>query len=193
MKAQIMLGTLLLLSGCTFARQATQDYQTGRTAPLEAGEVSPKEQAQNILAPVQALPYGNTAYPILVTILGGVFTWNRGRKKRKEMKGETTDPITGVLGNSAGLELIVQNIANVLTGLMDVGPSGSGLKRGWKVGISTAGALLTTALMIPEVHNLLLKPEVLGSISGLAALFAGLEKSAQRIIPTVEQTPTPSP
>lgn len=186
--AVTLLATLLLFSGCAAIKQAHQDFQAGAITPIEAGEVTPAQQAAEVAAIVSAVPVASPFAPLVATLAGLVFTWYRGRRVRKELPS-STNPITGFLGSKVGLEGLVQNVSNVLTGLFEVGADNSGLKRGWKVGISTLLALLGGGLLVPEVNQFLTQnPQGVAIVAGLSGLIAGIEKELSKVLP-VKETP----
>lgn len=171
---------VVLLAGCSVVR----DYQTGANTPLEAGEVSPQAAAQPIVNVVGTV-YPPAAGPALM-LLTAFATWKRGRRIRKGLP-VSAQPITGHWGSQLGLEKVVQTLSSAVAGLFEVGPEGSGLRRGWKVLLATgiASVGLPLALKAPGVAALVAShSEALVGILGLlAAIVAGLEKELSRVLP----------
>jgi len=183
----------LALVGCATARQAVDDYQSGATAPLQTTvnpttgetvvEQSPRASVQPIIDIVSGIPVVGGYAPLLGGLLAAFATWKRGRRIRKG-KAVSPNPITGHWGQSIGIESLVQNLSQIITGAFEVGADGSGLKRGWKVGLSTALSLGAGAVMIPAVQDFIIKtPSIAAAIIGLSALFGGLEKEVSKVLP----------
>jgi hypothetical protein len=192
LELSIILGVALLFVGCSTMKQAHEDYVIGATTPLAPGEVSPQQSAQTIVSTVSAIPVVGGFAPLLGGALAAVATLVRGRKIRKG--GATSvSPITGYLGGKVGLEGIVQSIANIATGLFEVGAENSPLKRAWKVGLSVLLSVGTASLAIPAVRDLVVAhPEYALGIGGIAALFGGLEKALSQVLPVTPAKPTES-
>lgn len=191
----IVLAVLaVVLVGCATTKQAVDDYKTGATTPLEAGELSPSESVRPIVSTVSVIPVVGGFAPLIGTVLAGLATWQRGRRIRKG-KPQSQNPITGWIGDQAGLETLVQNAANVVTGLFEVGKEGSALKRAWKVGLTTTLSLGTGALAIPAVRDFVVhNPSIAAVIVGLSSLFGGLEKAVSNVLPVApEATPAVAP
>jgi len=172
--------TVMFLGGCSLLK----DYQTGRDTPLEAGELSPAAAAQPIAGTVGTF-YPPATAPILA-LLTAFGTWRRGRRIRKELP-VSANPITGTWGNQLGLESVVQNVSSMVTGLFEVGPAGSGLRRGWKVVLATgiASLALPLAFQVPWVANLVATHSgaLVGILGVLTALVAGAEKELSKVLP----------
>lgn len=186
MKRMFILGiALIALIGCASIKQAKDDYQLGKETPLAEGEISPKDQAQNIGQIISVIPGGGAVAPTAVTVLTGLFAFLRGRRIRKGIPA-STNPATGFLGNAAGMEAIVQNLSNVIAGAFEVGADNSPLKRAWKVGLSSLLGLGTLAVTVPSVQTMVLAhPDIAIGITGLSGLFGGLEKALSNVKPLV--------
>lgn len=124
---------VLLVSGCSFFKQAQSDYQLSKNTPYAEGEVTIEQKTQVLTGTISAIPYANLATPLLALGAPFILSWLRGRRLRYENMPINEKPITGSIGRAVGLEAIVQHLANVAAGLFEVGANGSSLKRGWKV------------------------------------------------------------
>ncbi len=178
----IVSGALLLSIGCASLNQAKQDYQTGKDVPLAENEISPEQQAKDLVDPITPiLPQASYA----VGFLAFLFTWKRGRRLRKGQP-ITETPITGWLGNNLKLEWLVQRLADFRAGLFEVGPDGSSLKRGWKVALATmiGGSLAT----LPGFQDAIgAQPEATAVLTALlTALIAATEKQLSIVLPTAK-------
>lgn len=191
-RLMIIVVALLFLTGCAMLKQAKDDYQSGKDTPLVNGEISPKDQAENIGKIISVIPGGAPVAPYAVTALTGLFAFLRGRRIRKGMP-VSTNPATGFLGNAAGMESIVQTLSNVMTGIFEVGGDNSPLKRAWKVSLSSLLGLGAVAVTVPSIQSLILAhPEFALGVSGLSGLFGGLEKALSNVKPVVKAPTSPA-
>jgi len=188
----LMLIAIVVLSfvGCAMLKQGVTDYQTGKDTALTEGETSPKDQAEQIIGLVQAIPVVGNYAGFLLPVLVGFFTWKRGKKIRVANNGTTATPAIGILSSvgvgKVNLESVFQIVTDVVQGAFEVGSDGSAVKRGWKMGLSVLLAIVSTALVSPTVKDLILQhPQVLATITGLSALFGGLEKKLSTVSPSV--------
>lgn len=203
-KGKVLLLLILcagIMAGCATTKQGVEDYKMGATTPLQpvidpatgqpvldmAGnpvmEQSPRQSVQPIIDVVSGIPVVGGYAPLIGGLLAGIATWRRGRRIRKS-QSISMNPITGHWGSSIGLEGLVQNLSNIITGIFEVGKEGSGLKRGWKVGLSTALSIGAGALTIPAVQDFVVSnPNIAATIVGLSALFGGLEKEVSKVLP----------
>lgn len=173
----LILFLVMLLCGCAAIKQGYQDYQTGSNTELSEGEKSPEQEAQGWAALFG--PYAGTA----LTVLTPFFAWKRGRRIRKGLP-VNENPATGFLGSKVGLEAIVQQVSNVTAGIFEFGGEQSGFKRAWKVAMSTILGLVGIAIAFPEAKDFFLSnPDIAFYISGLAALFGGIEKELSKVQP----------
>lgn len=186
-----VLVSLVTLVGCAQIEQARKDVEIGATTPLEEGEVAPQQQAHEVGGILSAIPVVGPFASVLAPVLGTFFLWNRGRRIRKE-KPHSTNPITGFFGNKIGLESFVQHLSNIFAGLYEVGPDGSVIKRGWKVGLSTLGSIAAAALTIPDVQALVIAhPEYVAALTAVSGFLGGIEKETSKVLPLVPGiTPT---
>lgn len=181
-KVLCLIGITILVAGCATIKQAKSDAEVGLTAPLEAGEVSPQEQASQVKDVLSAIPVIGPYAGFLGPLLVGVFGWQRGRRIRKG-KPSSDNPITGFLGQKAGIEAVIQQLVNVVQGLYEVGPDGSGIKRAWKTGLNTLLAVGAGSMLVPDVARFVASnPNIIVGLSTLSALFAGLEKEASKVL-----------
>ena len=186
----LLLGSLLLcgLIGCAAVQQGKADYDLGKDTPLAQDELSPRDAAQRIVEPLTPFlpaPLQPLA-GIAVTLLAGIGTWQRGRKLRK---GQvlSSNPVTGHWGAKLGLESVIQHGASLLQGLYEVGPEGSGIRRGWKTLVSTSLALLSAALILPQARAFIMgHPDIVGLVTLLSSGFAGVEKELSKVLPVVK-------
>lgn len=185
----LILATVFLLTGCAATKAAVEDYKTGATVPLETGEISPRESVQPIVESISGIPIIGGYAPIIGALLAAIATWRRGRRIRKG-KPTSENPITGWVGSKAGLETIVQSLANIVTGIFEVGKDGSWVKRAWKVGLSTVLSIGTAAVTIPAVRDAIAgNPSIVIAVSGLAAVLGGLEKAFSSVLPVEKEGP----
>ena len=173
-----------VLGGCAAAKQVYRDYQMGRKAPLSDGERSPKDVARVYAELVGAI--NPAAGKGVLGVLTVFLTFRRGRRLRKQLPTSDT-PFTGFFGNLTGFEKVVQYLADVRSGLFDVGARNSAKKRGWKMAVLLGVAALGTPLItaIPFVKDLLVSH---GSLTGgigvtLAVLAASIEKTVSKVLP----------
>ena len=196
--SSILLVSALLFVGCATVKQAKDDAQLGYMTPLSAGEVSPQQEGAQIGNAVagaitMAVP---VAAPLAVPIEAGVaaiaglfLAWQRGRGIRKQQE-PSTKPITGFLGNKAGLEAVVQNVASVSQGVTELFKEGSTAQHAWQGLLTGLVGLAGTAIMIPGVRQTLeFHPEFAAYVGGAAALFNGLQQALTQVKP-VSQPPT---
>jgi len=182
----------LFMVGCASLKQAKSDAQIGYTAPLSQGEIAPLDQAKPIAATatgalVSALPI---AAPFSMPIQGAIasavglfFAWQRGRSIRKGQP-VSSNPVTGFLGNTVGIEGLIQNLANIVTGAFHTGPNETPLGHAWQVFLSAALGIGTSALAFPQVQQFVMaNPGITAGVAGLASVFAGLQKSLGTVLP----------
>lgn len=182
-KLGLLLVAALLIGGCASLKTAHEDFKTGATVPYEQGEVTPQERSAQVTSVVSVIPGADILVGPLGIGLTTLFTWMRGRRIRKR-RPESLSPITGYLGSKVGLEAIVQNLSNIVSGLSELGPDGSPLKRAWKVGLSVILGLAGAAVAVPGFQEILISnPQVVAFVAGGAALFGGLEKAVSRVLP----------
>lgn len=191
-KTLILICAVALFSGCAMLKQAKDDYQVGKDTPIAEGETSPKDQAESIGKIISVIPGGSPIAPYAVTALTGLFAFLRGRRIRKGMP-VSTNPATGFLGSASGMEVIVQALSNVMTGVFEVGADNSPIKRAWKVSLASLLGLGTVAVTIPSVQTFLLNhPQVVIGVSGISGLLGGLEKALSSVKPVVSAPVGPS-
>jgi hypothetical protein len=174
---------VFFLASCAAIKEGVNDYQVGKNAPLEQGEVSVKDKVEPIINTVSGIPVvGPFAGPLGI-VLTGLFTYLRGRRIRKEIPS-TDHPATGHVGLAIGAEAVIQNLSNVVAGLFEVGSDNSPIKRAWKVTLSSLLGLGTFALSNSDVQTFVLNhPGISSSIIALSGLFAGLEKALSNVKP----------
>lgn len=175
-----LAGALLFGAGCSVYK----DYQTGMDTPLAAGEISPKEAAKPIADAAGGLH--PLAGPIVLAALTVFGSWKRGKRINAGIPS-SSNPITNYWGIPGVLEKPIQNLSTVVRGLFEVGPEGSGLRRGWKVMVAggLAALLLPILLELPGVDRLIAShSELIGLIlTAGTALIAGLEKKLSTVLP----------
>lgn len=177
------LAMTVFMAGCATVKSAVDDYKVGATTPLEEGELSPAQQAAPIQAAITPIPVVGGFAPVIGGALAGLFTLLRGRRIRKGQP-QSQNPITGFLGQRIGAETVVQSLANIAAGLFEVGGDGSPFKRAWKMGLSTALSIGVGAMTIPAVQDFVVhNPMIAAGITGLSALFGGLEKAVSVVKP----------
>lgn len=191
---------VLAMVGCKEVDQAKEDLATGINEPLELTvdpltnrvtvEKSPTEKAQEITDIGRMIPYVGPFMPVITPIIAGLFAWTRGRRIRKT-KGTSTKPITGALGASLGvgsvnIENAVQTVTDVFHGAYEVGADGSALKRGWKTALSIILTIVGGALLMPSIRDFVVHHgDILAVITFGSAVFSGLEKKLQDVLPVV--------
>lgn len=180
-KLMLVLGVIVLLTGCAATKQAIQDYQSGKSTPIAADEVAPAQKANAIAAPIAALPVpfapaAGAAATFLATIF---FTWQRGASIRKTGAPPANETAENV-------PHIVQDIANVAAGAFTIlnngSITGSVIQRAWKVGLAIATSGAAVAVADPSVMSFL----TAHPIASTAFLFissgiAGLEKGLSNV------------
>lgn len=193
MRKIIAIGCVVLLfAGCASLKQAKNDAQVGYTAPLAPGEVTPLEQATPIAATatgalVTALPI---AAPFSIPIQGAIasaiglfLAWQRGRSIRKNQP-ISTNPITGFLGNSTGLESAIQSVATVASGITEFFKEGSSAQHAWQGIITGAVGVLGTALAVPQVGAIVsAHPEIYAWVGGIAGAANAIQQALTQIKP----------
>lgn len=180
---KLIIVTLLACTvlGCAAIQQARQDAEVGYTAPLAANEISPQQKAQTWGSIIAGIPYAGVAAPFAVPVLGWIFAWRRGAKIRKQQPA-SANPITGQLGNALGAETIIQHIADVRAGVIDVGAPESSTRRTWKgivigaLGIAASSGLQHIAGQAPSD----VQPAIWALVS---AVILGAEKWLQKVLP----------
>ena len=197
----LLLLVTMGLAGCALFGQARDDYERGKPAntPLAETELAPKDQSHNLLEPiVPFLPDPlKPAAGVVAGILTVFLTWQRGRRIRKNQPPSTNNYL-GVIGNlgigGMKLEGLLQFVTTAIRGVYEVGPDGSGVKRGWKVIVSLILALLTGSITIPAVREFVLhQPQIVGIVTLLSGLFAGIEKELSKALPVKPTTPSTPP
>lgn len=171
-RIMVVVSLAALVAGCAFLGRVKEDYNLNKNTPLSAGEVSPKDQARALTNTISGIPYANLAAPIVALGAPFVFGWLRGRRLRKNGAESKTSPTV--------VDKTLQVLNDARTGLFEVGPDGSALKRGWKIGlISTLGLFLAPEIgkhLIPFIsanHPAWLNGAALSFVIGA---LAGLEK-----------------
>ena len=111
----VALGCALLLVGCAAVQQGKADYDLGKQTLAEQGTSGTAEATKLVepFLPFVPEPLKPFALPI-VSVIGAVVTWNVGRRQRKGQAA--TKPISGWLGQKAGLEFLIQQVVTVLVG-----------------------------------------------------------------------------
>lgn len=199
MKKMIVLSVIVLaFVGCASLKQAKTDVQTGYTTPLNQGEVSPQEEAQHIGQTVAgavstALPAAAPfAIPIQYGIAGlaGLFlAWQRGRQIRKSQV-PSVNPITGYLGNQAGLEGLVQGIATISSGVTEFFHEGSSAQHAWQGILTGLAAVAGTALTVPQVGAIVSShPEIYAWVGGISGVVNALQQALTQVKPIAGATP----
>jgi hypothetical protein len=181
----VFIGTLVF-AGCAAFNQALVDKRLSDSTPLSSGETAPAERAAKLAAPLASLPYGAGAAAVPLATLGltWIFGWRRGRKLRIA-NGTSERPITGNLGSAIGVETVIQHVADVKTGILEIGAEGSVFRRFWKM-LLLALPILQGALPLITQSNADWTTSVLGaSIIGAAA---ALEKGLSKVKPLVKPT-----
>lgn len=181
---------MVTMVGCATVQQAKQDAEVGLTTPLEAGEVSPQQQAQQAQAVASAIPFVGPYANLLGPLFIGFFAWKRGKGIRAKMP-VSSNPITGAFGPKIGvgslnLESIVQTVSDLFKGAYEVGPDGSGLKRGWKNALNIILAGIGAFFLVPGAKEFILNNQnIVGTITILAAAFGAVEKKLADVRPVV--------
>lgn len=185
-KILIIVGICFLITGCSLL----SDYQLGKTTPLVNGEVSPQDKANNVSAPISALPvpYAPAAAGVVGFLATIFFTWQRGQSIRKT--GVPSVQATSGPNLFVGVE---QFLANVFSGAFTVvnnnpGITGTVFQRAWKGALVTLGVGLGASLTDPNAASFLSSHPLLdtGIVLANAGILA-LEKTLS-LVPTV--TPT---
>ena len=178
----LFLGIIVLVSGCAFTKQAIQDYQTGKTTPIQANEETPAQKAEVLSNTVSSLPVpfapaAAGAVGFLATIF---FTWQRGASIRKT----GAPPASSEASNAPHL---VQDLANVVAGAFTLirdngGITGTILQRMWKVGLATAASGAAVAAADPSVASFLgAHPLIDMAFVAISSGIAGLEKGLSNV------------
>jgi len=185
-KLFIITGLLAFIIGCAWTKQAVQDYNTGNTAPLVNGEVSPSAQGQVIQNTVSSLPVPFAApIAMVVGFLGTLFfTWQRGVQIRKNGGA----PVANAAQTSQTTNGILQDIANIFSGMFTTAsttaPSttGSVFQRVWKVALATAASGVAIAASNTDVLTFLsAHPYLDAAFVSLSSGLAGLEKALSTV------------
>lgn len=206
MKKYLLITFLAIgLIGCGLAKQAGEDYKTGKETPYAQGEVTAADQSKTLANTVSGIPYVNLSTPLILLAGPYIFTWLRGRRLRKQKMEPNPNPITGKIGQAVGAESVIQHLADIAAGLFDVGHPDGLLKPGWK-GALLAGfgtlvapelAHLISGTILPALENH--PPEFLAHLFNgtvLAITIGGLysaEKWLHKVEPIAHpKTPTPA-
>lgn len=186
------------LTGCAFFDQAKQDYQLHKETPYAADETTPQQKTQILAGTVSSIPYANLSAPLILLAGPYFFGWLRGRRIRRETLAEHPHPITGSIGQTVGLEAIVQHLATVAAGLFEVGANGTAFKRGWKITLLTAlGAIVAPGAehVISEIIPVLQSnpPAWLANLfnGGILALVIGGLAAAEKWLSKVQPVKEP--
>lgn len=184
MKQLLCIGILLFaLVGCAAVQQAKEDYQVGVSAPVAEGEKTPEQAANELVAVIEQVPYAGVAAPFLYPVLVGFARYQRGRRIRLQQPA-SVNPIWGNWGQKVGLEGITQLFANVSTAALEVGPDGSGFKRGWKMAAIVSLTLGAGVLAIPAVKEFVIaNPQIAAGFTLITGVLAGLEKELSKVLP----------
>jgi hypothetical protein len=198
-KKMLFAGALIMLAvGCASAKQAVQDYNTGKEL-VESGQVAdPRVEAKEIVSqwtPFLPEPLKPIA-AVFVSVLGAIGLRNRGKENRLNIPAGTM-PILGSFGKKTRLEDALQLFAEVTQGATElVGSDGSITRRTWKMALLSA--IPVFLLQVPAIGewaaansaNLLLL------ISGGTAVLGGLDKALQKTVtaqlPPAPPTPQPT-
>lgn len=188
----MLLIVALLVGGCAALKQAKVDYDVGKTAPLAENEISPRAAADALVEPIK--PFLPTPLQplagVAVTILAAIGAWRRGRRIRLAQV-TTTSPITGPVGNAVGLETVVQHATTIIRGATEVGPEGSGLRRGWKVLLALIAGAAAASTGIPAVREFIMShPDAFGAFALIVSSLAGVEKEVSKVLPVKPSEPT---
>lgn len=178
----------LVLTGCEVFRQGAEDYSLGRTAPYAEGERTVQEQTNALVNTISAIPYANVGAPVVAVVAPYILTWLRGRRKRKQNQGISTNPITGPLGKDTGAEVVVQHVADVLTGALEWGRDGSGFKRAIKIGLLALPVIQFGQEILTQYPPSWINSGLLATIIGV---LAGAEKWLSKVKPLAEPPPAP--
>lgn len=193
MKRIMIVGCFVLaFVGCASFKQAKNDVQTGYTAPVAIGEVTPLQEAQPIAATatgalVTALPI---AAPFSIPIQGAIasavglfFAWQRGRSIRKNQP-VSANPITGFLGSQTGIESAVQGIATVASGVTEFFKEGSSAQHAWQGILTGLVGVAGAALAVPQVGTIVAAhPEIYAWVGGIAGVANSLQQALTQIKP----------
>lgn len=184
-KSIVLLGIILLMTGCAWTKQAITDYNTGRTTPLIANEESPSVKGSDIGNTVSSLPvpFAPVAGGV-VTFLATIFlTWKRGAAIRKN---DGTVPASASVASNA--PHVIQDIANVFTGAFQVigntstSLTGSIIQRIWKVALAVGVSGTAVAATDPTVGAFLMAhPWADGIFLAVSSGLAGLEKGLSNV------------
>lgn len=184
MKHSVTLTLLLVLLvgtlGCVTYKQAQDDKTLSDATPLAQGEISPEQKAQTLANMVSGIPYVGLATPLVLFVGVWFYGVQRGRRIRTSLT-PLPPPVTAIVTTNP----IVQNVADVRTGIMDVADPESGLRRTWKALVLSA----LTAGIFAAIHTVIGTPSPEGVNPAiwslvLAALM-GAEKFLQRVLPVV--------
>lgn len=193
-KVLLIVGLTVLLGGCAWFTQATKDYQTGAATPLVNGEVAPATQAAVISNTVASLPIPFAA-PVAMAVgfLGTIFfTWRRG----VSIRNNGGAPVATAATSSVTTNGILQDVANIFTGMFTVASStapsttGTVLQRAWKTALATVAAGVATASTIPAVATFLTgHPIIDGIFVTASAGIAAIEKALSAVPVTATVAP----
>lgn len=204
MKRLLLLSLIpvFILAGCASLKQAKNDVAVGYTVPLANGEVSPADQARPIADVTTGVittalpiagPFQNPIHNAIAWAAGTFFAWQRGRNIRKN-QAPSANPITGFLGNQAGLESIVQNIATVASGVTELFKEGSSAQHAWQGALTGLLGLGGTMLAIPAVHAAVIAdPKIALVVAGISGLVNGIQQALTQVKPIATSTVVSSP
>lgn len=179
----------LLFFGCASLKQAKTDVQTGYTAPLAVGEISPIDQAQPIAQVVTAaVPFSMPFQGAIAGAIGLFFAWQRGRSIRKNQV-PSTNPITGFLGNQTGLESVLQSVATVMSGVTEFFKEGSSAQHAWQGILTGLVGVAGAALAVPQVGAVVSShPEIYAWVAGIAGAANALQQALTQVKPVQTTT-----
>lgn len=194
---KFILASILMVSVFFGCAQMREDYQRGKDTPYTEGETTVEQQTGALANTVSGIPYANVSAPLIMFVGPYIFAWLRGRRLRKKTLTIHPDPITGTFGQTIGAETLIQHVANVAAGLFEVGPSGSSLKRGWKMALISGLGIAFAPYAQDMISNTILPilqtspPTWLPAfaLTGTIAAFAAAEKWLSKVQPVA---PSPS-
>lgn len=165
---------LMFLVGCAAIKQAREDVTLGMSAPLSEGETHPKDAGKQFGQLFANAPYGSGV--VLVPLLGSLFgyykAWKRGKNIRLG-RPASTKPITGALGDSLKIEGVVQHLADIRAGVLDVGAPGGEGRRSWKMIVLFALASGLYSVIDPITQIVVANPPAWMNTAMLGVVLAG--------------------
>lgn len=188
----LLIGLAVFMVGCASIKQAASDYQTGKNIPIANDELLPSQQAAPIAATVASLPFpfAAAASPIVLFLVTGFFTWQRGVKIRKN---NGTVPAVSAI-NTTMWTAIIQDAANIAAGAFTTSGSSpstasSVWQRVWKVALATVASAGAIAAANPSFMTYLTGHPILDSVFvAVTSGIAGIEKGLSSV-PTIASTP----